>query len=78
MLWLFENENIAMAQKIKNPCIQICKYDDNQVCIGCFRTMEETWDWIDYSEQEKAEVLQKAEKRKTPVLSHTDHLDFYA
>ena len=66
-----------MAQKIKNPCIQVCKYGDNQVCIGCYRTMEETRDWIDYSEQGKAEILQKVEKRKTPAVSHSDHLDFY-
>jgi predicted Fe-S protein YdhL (DUF1289 family) len=64
-------------QKINNPCIQVCKYDDNQVCIGCYRTMEETRDWIDYTEKEKVEVLQKVEKRKAPVVLQTDHLDFY-
>ncbi|NOX48479.1 MAG: DUF1289 domain-containing protein [Chlorobi bacterium] len=66
-----------MAQKIKNPCIQVCKYDDDQVCIGCYRTMEETRDWIDYSEKEKAEVLKKVEKRRTPVVLQAGHLDFY-
>ncbi len=74
---LFENENRTMAQKIKNPCIQVCKYDDAEVCIGCCRTMEETRDWIDYTEEEKAETLKKVERRKAPVVLQTDHLDYY-
>ena len=62
---------------IKNPCKQICKYDDSQVCIGCQRTMEETREWKHYSEKEKADVLLKASKRENVVDSHTDHLDYY-
>jgi hypothetical protein len=23
------------------PCIGVCKLDENKVCIGCFRTIEE-------------------------------------
>ncbi len=66
-----------MTQKIKNPCKQICKYDDNQVCIGCQRTMEETREWKGYSEREKAEVLGKASERKNAIEFHVNHLDYY-
>jgi hypothetical protein len=24
-----------------SPCIGVCKLDENKVCIGCFRTIEE-------------------------------------
>jgi predicted Fe-S protein YdhL (DUF1289 family) len=39
--------------------------------------MEETKDWIEYTEKQKTEVLIKTGERKNPVVSLTDHLNFY-
>ncbi|RLD54961.1 MAG: DUF1289 domain-containing protein [Bacteroidetes bacterium] len=66
-----------MAQLIKNPCRQICKYDETQVCTGCQRTMEETREWKHYPEKEKAKILRKASERENTIDIHTDHLDYY-
>jgi|TARA_R110002096_G_scaffold359739_2_gene552640 predicted Fe-S protein YdhL (DUF1289 family) len=27
--------------RLESPCINVCKLDDNLVCIGCKRTIEE-------------------------------------
>jgi len=30
-----------METNDKTPCIKVCKLDNNNVCIGCKRTIEE-------------------------------------
>jgi predicted Fe-S protein YdhL (DUF1289 family) len=49
---------------IKSPCRDICKYDENKVCIGCYRSAEEIAKWWKYSNEEKLEVLEKIRERK--------------
>jgi predicted Fe-S protein YdhL (DUF1289 family) len=49
--------------QIKSPCIKICRQDSNGVCFGCQRTTEEIGNWSLYSDDEKKEVLKKANKR---------------
>lgn len=46
---------------IKSPCNNICKLDDNDVCIGCKRTIEEIAKWSTYSDEEKLEVIKRLE-----------------
>lgn len=50
--------------EIKSPCRNICRYDENKVCVGCYRTMDEITHWIDYTPEEKLEVWRKIGKRK--------------
>ena len=60
--------------KIKNPCIDVCQYDDNQVCIGCKRTKTEAKSWWRLSETAKLEVLENIKKRR---LENTDYYGHY-
>ncbi|MGI4840380.1 MAG: DUF1289 domain-containing protein [Janthinobacterium lividum] len=39
----------------KNPCIDICKFDEN-VCIGCGRTKAECKGWKKMEKDERREV----------------------
>ena len=50
--------------EIKSPCRQICRYDENKVCVGCYRTMKEIVGWIDYTDKQKLEVWKKIGKRR--------------
>ena len=34
----------------------ICKYNDEGLCIGCDRTMEEVKSWPDYDDTKRKEV----------------------
>jgi hypothetical protein len=54
----------AEAVKIKSPCNNTCKYDKTGMCIGCYRTKTEIVGWIDFSDDQKSEILQFIEKRK--------------
>jgi uncharacterized protein len=49
--------------KIKNPCRLICKYDNESVCMGCYRTREEVSNWADYTDEEKLKVFDKIIER---------------
>jgi predicted Fe-S protein YdhL (DUF1289 family) len=60
--------------EVKNPCIEICQYDDNEICIGCKRTRKEAKSWWRFTEQEKRDVL---EKIKTRRAQNTDYYGHY-
>jgi len=44
-------------KKIKSPCTDNCKYNEEKVCVSCKRTMYEIVDWPDFSDKEKSEIL---------------------
>ena len=48
-----------------SPCIKICTYDEEEeLCIGCYRTKQELQDWWIMTRKQKLEVLKKLEKRQ--------------
>lgn len=49
--------------EIASPCMKICQRDSQDVCFGCRRTLEEIENWYQYSEEEKAEVIEKTYQR---------------
>ena len=61
----FMNNN---QNKIKSPCLKICKYDkaflNGMVCIGCFREQLEITNWIKMAEEDKKKSLLDSKERK--------------
>ena len=49
---------------VKSPCRLVCKYNEDKICIGCSRTMEEIINWINYTDKEKEEVLKRVAERR--------------
>lgn len=49
---------------VKSPCIDVCKLDEHNICIGCWRTLEEIAVWSKLNEQQKITVLENCEVRK--------------
>ena len=50
-----------MAKEIESPCISVCRYD-NEVCVGCGRTVDDITNWYDMTDDEKQAVLNSIEK----------------
>lgn len=50
--------------KPKNPCTRDCKYDDRNVCIACLRNKKEIFEWGDYTDEQKIEILKRIEKER--------------
>ena len=46
---------------IESPCISVCRYE-NEVCVGCSRTVDEIVNWYDMTDDEKQAVLNRLEK----------------
>lgn len=48
---------------IQSPCNKICTLNSNNVCVGCGRSREEIGGWSQFSDREKAQVVERAKAR---------------
>ena len=51
-------------QEPASPCISVCALDENDVCMGCYRTANEITEWFMASAEEKRRILRSAEERR--------------
>ena len=51
---------------ITSPCIKNCCLDTHDVCIGCFRQLDEImlWGKSDTSNEQKQQILTNSNERK--------------
>lgn len=49
---------------VSSPCIRQCCLDDNDVCLGCFRSLKEITAWGGASDGRRRRILQRAAQRK--------------
>lgn len=55
----------SQADAMASPCVRNCCLDQNDVCMGCFRTLDEIVGWGSKANAQKAEILINcAERRK--------------
>ena len=47
----------AILKQIKSPCVSICKYNQNNFCVGCKRHMNEIFDWFDFSDDMRTAIM---------------------
>ncbi|WP_047047047.1 DUF1289 domain-containing protein [Vibrio mexicanus] len=52
------------AESIPHPCIRHCCLDEEDVCMGCFRTLEEILHWNEATDGEKRSILKETKIRK--------------
>ena len=48
----------------QSPCISVCALEENDICIGCYRSAEEITDWFMASDEEKIRILQRVRERR--------------
>jgi len=49
---------------IEKPCIKKCTLNEEDICMGCFRTFEDMLKWHKSSVKEKEAMLFAARNRK--------------
>ncbi|MEC5398493.1 DUF1289 domain-containing protein [Uliginosibacterium sp. H1] len=50
---------------VASPCIRHCCLDpDSDVCVGCFRTLDEITGWSQADDAQRAAVLQRCVARR--------------
>ena len=47
-----------------SPCISVCLLDEQDICVGCFRSASEVTEWFMASAEEKREILRRTEERR--------------
>ncbi|HEY0288355.1 MAG TPA: DUF1289 domain-containing protein [Pseudomonas sp.] len=61
---LFSNVSPA----VPSPCISVCRLDEQKVCTGCYRHVEDIRQWRSATdEQRRAIVAEAAERRSSAV-----------
>ncbi|MDT8371935.1 MAG: DUF1289 domain-containing protein [Gammaproteobacteria bacterium] len=55
--------------EIASPCIRHCCLANNDMCIGCLRTMDEVVQWSQASDKLKSEIMHRVEQRRLQCLS---------
>jgi len=50
------------------PCVRKCCLDDNNICLGCFRSLDEIVQWHVASNHERIVILQNARQRQEAKL----------
>ncbi len=52
-------------KRIESPCIRNCCLDENNVCVGCFRSLDEIVAWGSSTNKEKKKILEECVLRRT-------------
>ena len=52
------------TQPVKSPCIEVCSLNDQDVCIGCYRTANEIIEWFSAPDERKREILLSVNQRR--------------
>ncbi|MDE1463635.1 DUF1289 domain-containing protein [Spartinivicinus poritis] len=47
-----------------SPCVRNCCLDNNDVCIGCFRSLAEIMEWHTATEMRRKQILENSVRRK--------------
>lgn len=55
--------NVANGQLL-SPCVDNCCLDENDVCIGCWRTLDEILAWRQLSDLEKTKIIDDCKIRQ--------------
>lgn len=48
---------------VQSPCVRNCCLNEDDICLGCFRTMSEIIAWGQASSDERKAILSKAKER---------------
>ncbi|WP_341664380.1 DUF1289 domain-containing protein [Vibrio sp.] len=56
-----------MNKEPQSPCVRMCCLNEQDVCLGCYRTLVEILEWNSYSSEEKLKIMSLCEQRKRSI-----------
>ena len=57
---------------LRSPCVGNCCLDDEDVCMGCGRKIDEIVGWADKSEAEQRQIIELSQARHQAYLERRD------
>ena len=64
--------NINKNSTINSPCVRNCCLNEKDICLGCFRHINEIIGWQAFPEEEKITILSACIKRKDDHPKNTE------
>ena len=52
-----------VVDDVPSPCVRNCCLDDDDICLGCYRSLQEICSWSQSSDSQKLETLIKCRQR---------------
>jgi len=52
------------SEVVKSPCVSICALDEDDICVGCYRSGAEISLWGGMSASEKRDVIALVKERE--------------
>lgn len=56
-------ESAAKLEPIESPCIDVCRLDEQGLCVGCFRTAAEIGAWLTLEPSQRREIIESLPER---------------
>ena len=50
--------------RVASPCVDICTLNDEDVCLGCWRSIDEICAWAAASDSERRQILLRVAARR--------------
>ena len=54
----------SVRMPVPSPCIRECCLDQDNICLGCHRSLREICDWSDSSDAERLDILARCTERR--------------
>jgi predicted Fe-S protein YdhL (DUF1289 family) len=54
----------GQESEVQSPCVSICALDENDICVGCYRTGQEISRWGSMDREEKKKTLELVKERE--------------
>jgi predicted Fe-S protein YdhL (DUF1289 family) len=58
--------NVSAA--VPSPCTSVCRLDEQKVCLGCFRHVEDIREWRSADDDRRRVICAQAQQRKNLSL----------
>jgi predicted Fe-S protein YdhL (DUF1289 family) len=52
-----------MSEGVASPCVSICLLNDDDICVGCYRSADEIRLWVSYEPEQREAVNRLAAER---------------
>ena len=56
--------DIDYSLRVESPCVRKCTLDDEDICVGCFRSIDEICAWSSASDDERRAILEQVAARR--------------
>lgn len=63
-------------QRVDSPCVGNCCLDDADVCLGCYRTLEEIKSWGMVDDEARINILKNVSQR-AKLKVYSDRVSCY-